>query len=399
METHYDYSMDNANTSREPFSPRLNAATDRAAPPDAGAWQPVGATLGAGEPSLPLLIEQLQGALWTTDAQLILTSWLGPGFSEGSAPPAQVVGQRLCEVFGANDTEIQLVAAHQTAVQGAPATITLQYAGHIYGIYVEALRSREGTITGTVALARDITERVLAQQELRQAREELDRQVEVRTAELRHLYEQAQEAAVLQERQRLARDLHDAVTQMLFSASLIAEVLPRIWDRDADKARQHLEDLRMLTRGALAEMRTLLLELRPAALNEARLGDLLQQVAEALMGKIGVPVALTVRDARGREALPLPVDVRTTLYRVAQEALNNIAKHAEAHQVTIQLELQPGRADLVIGDDGHGFDTQQVTADHLGLGIMGERVAAIGGTLTVESGSGAGTRIRVQWQG
>jgi signal transduction histidine kinase len=246
---------------------------------------------------------------------------------------------------------------------------------------------------------RDISKFLELEQELRRVREELDRRVEARASELRILYEQAQEAAVLQERQRLARDLHDAVTQMLFSASLIAEVLPRIWARDPDKARQHLEDLRMLTRGALAEMRTLLRELRPAALDEARLSDLLQQMADALMGKIGIPVTLTVCDTRSHRVAPLPLDVRTTLYRVAQEALNNVAKHAEAGKVTITLDQQPCRVDLSIQDDGRGFDTQRVTADHLGLGIMRERVAAIGGTLTVESAPGAGTCIRVQWQG
>jgi signal transduction histidine kinase len=237
------------------------------------------------------------------------------------------------------------------------------------------------------------------EQELRRVREELDHRVEARAAELRVLYEQAQEAAVLQERQRLARDLHDAVTQMLFSASLIAEVLPRIWERDPDKARQHLEDLRMLTRGALAEMRTLLRELRPAAFDEARLSDLLQQTADALMGKVGIPVTLTVRDTRSHRVAPLPLDVRTALYRVAQEALNNVAKHAAAGKVTITVDQRPGRVDLSIQDDGKGFDAQRVTADHLGLGIMRERVAAIGGTLSVESAPGAGTCIRVQWRG
>jgi signal transduction histidine kinase len=245
----------------------------------------------------------------------------------------------------------------------------------------------------------DISRYVELEQELRRVREELDRRVEARAAELRIVYEQAQEAAVLQERQRLARDLHDAVTQMLFSASLIAEVLPRIWARDPDKARQHLEDLRMLTRGALAEMRTLLRELRPAAFDEARLSDLLQQTADALMGKVGIPVTLTVRDTRSHRVPPLPLDVRTTLYRVAQEALNNVAKHAAASKVTITVDQQPGRVDLWIQDDGKGFDAQRVTADHLGLGIMRERVAAIGGTLSVESAPGAGTCIRVQWRG
>ena len=106
------------------------------------------------------------------------------------------------------------------------------------------------------------------------------------------LYEEAQQVAASQERSRLARDLHDAVTQTLFSASLIAEVLPALWENDPAEGRQLLGELRQLTRGALAEMRTLLLELRPAALVEANLGDLLRQLAESVSGRTGIPVAV-----------------------------------------------------------------------------------------------------------
>ena len=139
------------------------------------------------------------------------------------------------------------------------------------------------------------------------------------------LYEQASELAASHERQRLARDLHDAVSQTLFSVSLIAEVLPRIYARDPDQGAQRLEELRQLTRGALAEMRTLLLELRPAALAEANLPDLLKQLGEAVTGRARIPVEVV------SEGSPeLPSDVRLAFYRIAQEALNNVAKHSGA---------------------------------------------------------------------
>ena len=108
------------------------------------------------------------------------------------------------------------------------------------------------------------------------------------------LYEQAQFAATVEERQRLARELHDAVTQTLFSSSLIADVLPRIWERNPEEGRRRLEELRQLTRGALAEMRTLLLELRPSALVEVELGDLLRQLSEAFTGRSRIPVQLEI---------------------------------------------------------------------------------------------------------
>jgi len=161
------------------------------------------------------------------------------------------------------------------------------------------------------------------------------------------LYEQAEQAAAA-ERSRLARDLHDAVTQTLFSASLIAEVLPWLWERDSEEGRRRLEELRQLTRGALAEMRTLLLELRLSALIDAELGDLLRQLAESITGRAQLPVAVEVE---GQCALPPTVKV--ALYRIAQEALNNVTKHAGASRVSVRLRcappLSPSRAREIKG--------------------------------------------------
>lgn len=206
------------------------------------------------------------------------------------------------------------------------------------------------------------------------------------------LYEQARELATVEERQRLARDLHDAVTQTLFSASLIAEVLPRLWTQDPDEGRRRLEELRQLTRGALAEMRTLLLELRPAALTEVGLTDLLRQLTEATTGRTRVPVTLAVQ---GQHLLP--PDVQVALYRITQEALNNIAKHADASQVTVSLCHQPERVELLITDDGRGFNTEDITSEHLGLSIMRERATSIGAVISIESQVSHGTRVTIVW--
>jgi nitrate/nitrite-specific signal transduction histidine kinase len=206
------------------------------------------------------------------------------------------------------------------------------------------------------------------------------------------LYERAEETAVAAERNRLARDLHDAVTQTLFSASLIADVLPRLWDRKPEEALQRLEELRQLTRGALAEMRTLLIELRPAALEEAPLADLLRQLGEATTGRARLPVNLEVEGA-----CALPLGVKVALYRVAQEALNNVFKHANASQVTMVLRCARGRAELVVRDDGRGFDPSLTRHDHLGLGIMRERAQSVGAELTIASAVGQGTQVSAVW--
>ena len=206
------------------------------------------------------------------------------------------------------------------------------------------------------------------------------------------LYGQAQELAVLEERQRLARNLHDAVNQSLFSAGLIAEVLPRLWDRDQEEARHSLEDLRRLTRGAMAEMRALLAELRPSTLTDSDLGDLLRQLGNALEGRTNLPVVVTVSGE-----FILPPNVQVTFYRVCQEALNNVAKHAKASQIEINLKRDGAVIELRVRDDGKGFDTKQTFSGHYGLGMMRERAEAAGALLTVTSQPGHGTELIIRW--
>jgi ligand-binding sensor domain-containing protein/signal transduction histidine kinase len=207
------------------------------------------------------------------------------------------------------------------------------------------------------------------------------------------LYEAAQELAIVEERSRLARDLHDAVTQTLFSASLIAEVLPRIWEREPEEGAKRLAELRELTRGALAEMRTLLLELRPTALMEADLGELLRQLAESITGRARVPVRVRVQG----ECNP-PPDVKVALYRIAQEALNNVAKHAAAKSATVSLSCEPNQLDLEISDDGQGFSHSALSTESLGLGIMRERAERIGAQIEIDSQVSQGTTIHVLWK-
>ena len=207
------------------------------------------------------------------------------------------------------------------------------------------------------------------------------------------LYKNAQSLAVLQERQRLAQNLHDAVNQSLFSAGLIAEVLPRLWERDQALARQSLEDLRRLTRGAMAEMRALLAELRPSTLTDADLGDLLRLLGNGFTGRTDVPVSNTFEGKR-----VLPADVQVAVYRISQEALNNVAKHARASQVHIHLKNEGSTMELSIRDDGQGFDTGKTESGHYGLNMMHERATAVGAQLSVISQPGHGTELSIRWK-
>lgn len=208
------------------------------------------------------------------------------------------------------------------------------------------------------------------------------------------IQEAEQEQRVQEERQRLARDLHDAISQTLWTASLISDVLPALWERDRDRALADLEKLRRLNRGALAEMRMLLLELRPSALVEADLGDLLHKLAESTMSRKRLDVTVAVE----APAAPCPPDVKIALYRIAQEALNNVVRHARAACAHVTLNADTAGLTLTISDDGRGFDPTADPADHLGLTFMAERAHDIGATLELRSRPGEGATVVVTWR-
>jgi PAS domain S-box-containing protein len=207
------------------------------------------------------------------------------------------------------------------------------------------------------------------------------------------LRKQVEEAAMSAERHRLARELHDAVTQTLFSASLIAEAMPRVWEHNPEEGRRGLEELRRLTRGAAAEMRTMLVELRPAALTEKPLGELVRALTEAMSGR-----ARVATDLKLDGDCILPPEVQIALYRIVQEALNNIAKHAGASRVSVNLYWRPQQAALEICDDGCGFELADVLPDRFGLGIMRERAQGIDAVFDITSRPGQGTRLALNWQ-
>ena len=208
------------------------------------------------------------------------------------------------------------------------------------------------------------------------------------------LRQQAEQTAVQADRQRLARELHDAVSQSLFSASVIAETLPRIWERHPAIVQANLGDLHRLIRGALAEMRTLLLELRPKSMENAILGDLLRQLVDGVQGRTTIDVSL---DIQGQGEIP--IRVKENLFRIAQEGLNNVVKHARARHVKLNLDQSKARVTLCIADDGQGFEEEALEGSHLGLQIMRERAHNIGADLTISSRPAQGTRIVAIWPG
>jgi len=210
----------------------------------------------------------------------------------------------------------------------------------------------------------------------------------------RKLFEvQIEKQAATDERERLARELHDSVTQALFTTSLIADTLPRVWERDPEEAQKGLEQIRRLSSGALAEMRTLLLELRSQRLEEQDLDFLLRQLVDGLMARTQINITSTIIGN-----CKLPCEVRIGLYRIAQEALNNIIKHSNASIAKVNLNCAQEWVTLRVFDNGRGFDPDTTHPGQFGLKIMHERSLAIKANIRINSRPGQGTEVVVQWK-
>jgi PAS domain S-box-containing protein len=205
------------------------------------------------------------------------------------------------------------------------------------------------------------------------------------------LYEQAQQLAALEERQRLARELHDSVSQALYGIVLGAQTARTLLNRDPGQLAGPLEYVHGLAEAGLAEMRALIFELRPESLETEGLVAALTKQAAALGTRHEIEVE-TAFDEEPSSRLA----VKEALYRIAQEALHNVVKHAGASRVEVRLTSQDAVLILEVHDDGVGFEAGGTFPGHLGLTSMRERASAAGGTLEVESTPGHGTAIRAR---
>jgi signal transduction histidine kinase len=313
------------------------------------------------------------------------------GATDAAGQPRRTVsGSDGCAEF--LDAEADLI--HATLNGGGPVTtrpaghvsdhhvaVPMVAGGHVVGVLIagretEAFSPREIGIAGTVAdlLAAAVRNATMHDLEKRQAASD--------------------------ERQRLARDLHDAVSQSIYSAGLIAEALPAVFERSPADAEHDLGTLQHLVRSALAELRTLLYELRPASLEAASLATLLDRLGDSFTGRNDIQLEISVP-----EALMLPPDVKTAFYRVAQEALNNVAKHAKATVARVVVTLDENEARLTVTDDGIGIarDTDTAAGDSAehsetyGLAIMRDRAKDVGASLTITGEPGAGTTVEMTW--
>jgi PAS domain S-box-containing protein len=272
------------------------------------------------------------------------------------------------------DDEKRNAASHQL---GAALNVPLLKEGTLVGVLFVHFAEAHEWSADEVSLVEDVAERTWAAVAAARADARLLEQIELTATEL--------------ERERLARDLHDSVTQSLFAASLKAESLAQSPDVDP-RLRQGLEELRRLAVGAMAGMRTMLLEMRDGALEQTPLAGLLRHVVEEAGSRTSVSISLDIEGER-----VLPPAVRVAAYRVAQEAVTNAIRHAHATSVRVHLLLQSSGVRLRIEDDGEGFPDVP-REGHFGLDTMRERAEAVGARCTVESIQGRGTVVELDWR-
>ena len=253
-------------------------------------------------------------------------------------------------------------------------------------LYTFVVSKFEDLLTLSVFLATAVITSQLASAQRRSAEEARGRERETRL-----LYEQAQELAALQERQRLARELHDSVSQALYGISLWAHtVREALESSEHEQAEAAIEDVLTLAEAGLAEMHALIFELRPESLEmEGLMAALTKQVA-VLRARYKLTVEADLVDEPD-----LSLEKKEALYRIAQEALHNIVKHARATNVVLRLARQERGVFLEVCDNGKGFDPTGPFPGHLGVRSMRERVTKIGGTLTIKSAPGQGACIHV----
>jgi signal transduction histidine kinase len=219
---------------------------------------------------------------------------------------------------------------------------------------------------------------------------ELERQVSERTQEIEKLFEQTKELAILEERNRLARDLHDSAKQKAFAALAELGAARSLTNGSEEKAAKHLQEAETLVGEVIQEITFLIQEIHPAALKEKGLAPVLREYIFEWSNRTGIHVDLKIKDERR-----LSLEIEQALYRSIQESLANIARHSAANNVSLALDIQPSSASVSMSDDGRGFDLSH-TPNGMGLRSIRERVESVGGTFEIESAPGEGTKLVLQ---
>ncbi|MDP2931889.1 MAG: PAS domain S-box protein [Chloroflexota bacterium] len=329
-------------------------------------------SLRQDETRLRLLLGQMPCLLWTTDTDLRHTSSSGAALADINLQPDQVVGMTMAEYLNTSDPQNVVIAAHRRALAGLPVTYEFfnPALGKTYLSHVEPLRSLEGEINGVIGVAFDITE---------------NKQAEARLLALSRRLVEVQE----NERHAIARELHDETGQSLAISKIM---LDRAIKSLPETMTSGLREIQGILTQLIAQVREMSLNLRPSMLDDLGLLPTLLWHFERYTSRTGVQVNFT------HDSLPaqLPMEIRTAAFRMVQEALNNVAKHAGVSSVDVRARVESGRLSLKVEDHGAGFDPAAVTPTSTGLNSMQERAYLLGGELMVDSSPGCGTCVTAE---
>jgi PAS domain S-box-containing protein len=335
--------------------------------------------LHQSENRLRAIVEQLPALAWTTDADLRIIWNLGRAFRPMSTDPKVLVGETIAEVVGRHDGRPAAIEAHQRALRGETVAYEGGGRGRVLQAVVQPFRDSRGNITGTVGVALDITDHRRVESELYQKREQLHA--------LSGRLLVAQEA----ERHALARELHDELGQVLTAIRLNLESAR---SADASVRAQHITECIALVDQAMNQTRRLALDLRPAILDDLGLVAALRSLLKRQSEHGGFEGRFSVAELNGR----LSAALETCSFRLVQEALTNVARHAGAKTVDVELGAADGELRIQVRDDGKGFDVARARlaaarGASLGLLSMQERVALCGGRIEIQSAPGKGTSL------
>jgi PAS domain S-box-containing protein len=342
------------------------------------------------------LLENVHDAILATDDRFVLKAWNAAAENIYGWKAEEVLGRPVGDVIRADFTNAQRSAALKTLARTGHCVVEVaQYTRDDKRLWMEghitALRDESGKVTGYVAAYRDITDRKRAEDDLR--RSESNRagaqklSVDEERAGLLRQIVQAQE----DERRRIALEMHDQFGQQLSAVMLKLSALRRERGRRRVLGEQ-LASLEAMTRQLDTDLELIVSRLRPPALDDLGLVAALTNYMKRWSQHFEIQAEI---HASGVQPGRLSSEIDTALYRVMQEALNNVAKHARATHVAILLDWRPDRVSLIVEDDGVGFDVQRQAGPRQRFGVIGmrERATLVGGTLDIESQPGKGTTV------